>query len=99
MNAGIPDTGRQAAHTILDAVSALELNAGQQENVDAMNHALTRLNESGAMHLLADGRIDANDLVGGTLVLVHELVLQLAKERGVGVADVIENTRSSLDQL
>lgn len=99
MSTGIPEAGRIAAHTLLDAVAALQLNAGRQENVDALNLALGRLSEAGAVQMTQNGQIDADDLVGGALVLIHGLVLELARCRGVDVAEVMADARAVVDRL
>ena len=78
----IPDAGRQSAHVILDAVTAWDPSLGiADENNDAMNLALDRLNEiDGAIEVDVDDdedeldvTLDVTNLAGGTIVLVNYL--------------------------
>lgn len=103
----IPDAGRQSAHVILDAVTAWDPSLGiADENNDAMNLALDRLNEiDGAIEVDVDDdedeldvTLDVTNLAGGTIVLVNYLVKQLAQARGEDVHDVIARAREFLDE-
>lgn len=99
--ADIPEVGRLAAHTILDAVSAYELGVEEDANVDVMNLALAKLDEIGAVTATMsddDGlSVDASNLVGGALVTINYLVHQLAQARGVAHEVVVAGAREFLD--
>ena len=99
--ADIPEVGRLAAHTILDAVAGYELGLEEDANTNAMNLALTRLDEIGAVDATTsdDGglAVDVSNLVGGALVTVNYLVHQLAKARSVSPEVVVAGARAFLD--
>jgi hypothetical protein len=98
----IPEGGRQAAHVILDAVSAWDVAASSDANAAAMILALTRMNEVDAVAATLDEddnlSVDASNLLGGAMVSVNWLVEQLAHERGQDKELVIAELRDFLDQ-
>lgn len=98
----IPEGGRQAAHVILDAVSAWDIAASSDANAAAMILALTRMNDVDAVAATVDEddnlSVDASNLLGGAMVSVNWLVEQLAHERGQDKELVIAELRDFLDQ-
>jgi len=97
----IPDAGRQAAHVLLDAVSAWSAEADEAANENAINLAIERLNEIGAVTATLDDQealdVNVSNLVGGTLVTMTWLVRQLSLSAAVDQAEVIVNAREFLE--
>lgn len=97
----IPEGGRQAAHVLLDAVSAWDTAATPGANAAAMTLALTRMNDVEAITALLDEdenlSVDASNLLGGAMVSVNWLLEQLARERGQDKQLVITELRDFLD--
>jgi hypothetical protein len=98
----IPEGGRQAAHVILDAVSAWDTAATSDTNAAAMTLALTRMNEVDAVTVTIDEddnlAIDASNLLGAAMVSVNWLVEQLSHSSGQDKQLVIAQLRDFLDQ-
>jgi hypothetical protein len=100
----MPEPGRQAAHVLLDMVSAFDWdNPDDPANSDAMNLAFQRMNEVGAVKATLNEAdeldLDISDLIGGAAVSVNWLVL-LAAELSDGELtshDVIVRLRDYLD--
>ena len=97
----IPDAGRQAAHVLLDAVSAWSAEADEAANENAINLAIERLAEIGAVTATLDDQealdVNVSNLVGGTLVTMTWLVRQLSLSAAVDQAEVIVNAREFLE--
>ena len=97
----IPDAGRQAAHVLLDAVSAWSAEADEAANENAINLAIERLNEIGTVTATLDDQealdVNVSNLVGGTLVTMTWLVRQLSLSAAVDQAEVIVNAREFLE--
>jgi hypothetical protein len=98
----IPEGGRQAAHVILDAISAWDTSATPDANAAAMNLALKRMNDVDAVKATLDDNenlsLDASNLLGGAMVSVNWLIEQLAHERRSDKRLVISELRDFLDQ-
>lgn len=98
----IPEGGRQAAHVILDAISAWDTAATPDANAAAMNLALKRMNDVDAVKATLDDNenlsLDASNLLGGAMVSVNWLIEQLAHERRSDKRLVISELRDFLDQ-
>lgn len=97
---GIPETGRQAAHVLLDAVSLWD----EKPDPELINRALARLGEIGAVQARGPAAadlegidIDVTHLVGGATVAIKWLVAQLADARGVVESSIISDLRLHLD--
>lgn len=81
----MPEEGRQAAHVLLDVVSAYDNELPEEDpaNAEAMNLALLHLNQVGAVTATFNDdtdevTIDMSNLVGGVAVTLSWLVHQLA---------------------
>ncbi|MCU1443845.1 MAG: hypothetical protein JWQ59_1995 [Cryobacterium sp.] len=98
----IPEGGRQAAHVIIDAVSAWDTAATPDANTQAMNLALNRMNDVDAVRATLDDddnlSLDASNLLGGAIVSMSWLIEQLARERHQDKQLVIAELRDFLDQ-
>jgi hypothetical protein len=98
--ARMPETGRQAAHAFLDALSGGTFVAEGVEAA-AIDLAVERLNEVGAVEATLEGddnlRLDISNLVGGVLTAMTFLVRQLALYAEVDEQEVIIRTREFID--
>lgn len=97
----MPEAGRQAAYVLLDALTGWSDDGEAGADSDAMNLALTRLNEVRAVTATIDDEsdavtIDASNLLGGTLVTMMHLVCALAEATGRDREDVIAAAREFL---
>jgi hypothetical protein len=99
----MPEGGRQAAHVLLDTVSAYDPElADDAKNSAAMDRAFQRMNDVGAVSGTIDDATDVvtlevSPLLGGTIVSMHWLVTQLAHHKGTTREDVIFALREYLD--
>lgn len=96
-----PDLARQAAHVILDGLTAAEPE-GSDSDLDATQLAFTRLLEIDAIELLFDEdneelELDISPLMQGVLLVVGRLVERLAEHSGTSTEDVVAALRGSLD--
>ncbi|THG33020.1 hypothetical protein [Naasia lichenicola] len=98
----MPEIGRQAAHILLDAVIAFESGRDQEDNVVAMNLALQRLDDVGAVDVLTspsgDITLEVSNLAGGAVVALNWLIEQLAFREVTDREVVIARLREFLDQ-
>ncbi|RIX26479.1 hypothetical protein [Amnibacterium setariae] len=97
----IPEAGRLAGHVLLDAVAAWDPSAELEVNGRALNLALERLGEIGAVEVHVDNaarsiQTDASNLVGPAVQLLLHAV-QLAALRGPSEQVVIADLRRGLD--
>ncbi|MEJ7846001.1 MAG: hypothetical protein WKF93_10180 [Acidimicrobiales bacterium] len=94
----MPDPGRLAAHVLLDGVVAFDPGA---ESGGATDLALQRLMEVGAVSATMDDAdhldLDAEPLLGGTLVLLSFLVRQLSLYAEVDPLEVVAEARRFID--
>jgi hypothetical protein len=94
---------RRTAHAILDAVSAFDAGATDNENHDAMGLAAVRLQETGAVTVAFEGTvrvtIDATPLAEAALLLTMALVRRLAQTTGKADEVVVAEVRELLDDL
>ncbi|ABK05658.1 hypothetical protein Arth_4489 (plasmid) [Arthrobacter sp. FB24] len=97
---GIPETGRQAANVLLDAVSLWD----EKPDPELINRALARLGIIGAVQARGPAAadlqgidIDVTHLVGGATVAIKWLVAQLAAARGVEESSIISELRHHFD--
>lgn len=101
--ADIPDPGRQAAHVVLDAVSAWAMEEDDRTNANAAQLAIQRLNEVDAVSATLDDdnelHLDISNLLGGVMVTMKYLVRQLSLCADVDEHQVIVTTREFLDRL
>ncbi len=97
----MPEVGRQAAHILLDAVTAFESGRADEDNVVAMNLALQRLDDVGAIGATTartgEITLDVSNLAGGAVVSLNWLIEQLAFRDGSDPQAVIARLRSFLD--
>lgn len=97
----LPESGRQAAHVLLDVVSAWD-HADTAGWAERANLALRRLNDVGAVNTTVDasGRVtvDVGNLVGGAAVALHRLVAEVATVTSRDQDDVVIGLREFLDQ-
>ena len=98
----IPEAGRLAGHVLLDAVAAWDPQAPLEVNGRALNLALERLGEIGAIEVDFDEAArrlttDASNLVGPAVQLLLHAV-QLAALRGPSEQVVIADLRKGLDE-
>ena len=97
------DKARQAAHVILDGLSAVDPEQpDSQANVDAMELAFAKLLEIEAIELLYDEdeeelELDVSPLMEGVLLVVRRLVAELAERTGTSPEDVVAGVRTHLD--
>jgi hypothetical protein len=92
-----PDLVRQAGHIILDGVTAADV-----DNDDAMQAAFGRLLEIEAIEVTMDEdegelELDISPLMSGVLLVVGELVDELAARDGVTAEDVLARIRTRID--
>ena len=98
-----PEKARQAAHVILDGLSAVDPDQpDSQANVDAMELAFAKLLEIEAIELLYDEdeeelELDVSPLMEGVLLVVRRLVAELAARTGTSPEDVVADVRTHLD--
>ena len=99
----MPEAGRQAAHVLLDTVTAFDPDLGEDDrNGAAMNLAHERLNEVGAAEATYNDdtdqvTIDITGLLGGAVVTIHWLTLLVAEVAGISQEDVIVKAREFID--
>ena len=100
----IPETGRQAAHLLLDAASSWDWqdhDNNDEAYVARANLALQRLNDVGAVSgtLLDDDtlELDATPLVGAAVLSIHWLAGHLAASMKVDKLEVYARLRAFLD--
>jgi len=100
--AEMPEVGRQAAHILLDAVTAFEAGRADEDNVVAMNLALQRLDEVGAIGATTartgEITLEVSNLAGGAVVSLNWLIEQLAFREGSDPQAVIARLRDFLDR-
>jgi hypothetical protein len=98
----MPEGGRQAAHVLLDAVSAWSADADAATNASVVQLAIERLNEIGAVTATldeADGlHVNITNLVGGALVTMTWLIRQLSLTATAERDEVIVTAREFLDE-
>jgi hypothetical protein len=92
-----PELVRQAGHIILDGVLAADV-----DNEDAMELAFGKLLEIEAIEVLMDEdegelELDISPLMSGVLLVVGELVDELAETQGVSAEDVLARIRTRID--
>ena len=92
-----PDLVRQAGHIILDGITAADV-----DNDDAMELAFGKLLEIEAIEVTMDEdegelELDISPLMSGVLLVVGELVDELAERDGVSAEDVLARIRSRID--
>ena len=88
---------RRAGHIILDGVTAAEV-----DNDDALEIAFGRLLEIEAIEVTMDEEegqleLDISTLMGGVLLVVSELVAELAQRDGTGTDEVLARIRSRIE--
>ena len=96
---------RQAAHVMLDMVSAFDDDLGEDPlNPNAMNLAFQRMNEVEAVTATRDDEtgelhLDASPLIGANAVAINWLVLMCAQlsDGRLTKPDVIANLREFID--
>jgi hypothetical protein len=92
-----PELVRQAGHIILDGVTAADV-----DNDDAMELAFGRLLEIDAIEVLMDEdegelELDISPLMSGVLLVVGELVEEIAERDGSTAEDVLARIRTRID--
>ncbi|GAA1448848.1 hypothetical protein [Leifsonia poae] len=98
----VPESGRQIAHVLIDAVMAYDADGDDTQNARAVSLALETLGDLGAVtvttHPDADTvRVDASDLLGATIVSMLWLVDQLAEATGSSEEEVAAALREFMD--
>ena len=91
------EIARQAGHVVLDGVTAFDI-----EETRAMEAAFGKLLEIGAIEVRVDEaaeelELDISPLLSGTMLVVRELVDELARRDGVDHEDVLATIRTRLD--
>lgn len=101
MTSPLPEQGRQAAHIMLDCMSAWDKSAADDTNTAALNLALARLNDVEAvvatMHDDDTLDLDIDYLAGGVLVSMLWLVTRLAEARDVDRSEIVADLREFID--
>lgn len=92
-----PEVVRQAGHIILDGITAADV-----ENDNAMELAFGKLLEIEAIEVLMDEdegelELDISPLMSGVLLVVGELVDELAEAQGISSEDVLAKIRTRID--
>jgi hypothetical protein len=92
-----PELVRQAGHIILDGITAADV-----DNDDAMELAFGRLLEIEAIEVTMDEtegelELDISPLMSGVLLVVGELVEELAERDGTSAEDVLARIRTRID--
>ena len=100
----IPESGKKAAHIVLDMVSAFDPDGDDERNTAAMNLAFHRMNEVGAVTATFDEEantldVDGSNMMGGLSVLVMWLVTRTADLSGVTKHDVIVKAREFVNEV
>ena len=91
------ETVRQAGHVILDGVTAIDVNSA-----DAMEIAFGKLLEIEAIEVSIDEEqgeleLDISPLMGGVMLVVRQLVAELARRDGSSPEDVLAIMRTRID--
>ncbi|WP_182525178.1 hypothetical protein [Nocardioides dongkuii] len=91
------DLARKAGHIILDGITAADV-----ENEDAMEIAFGRLLEIEAIEVTMDEdegelELDISPLMNGVLLVVGQLVSELAQRDGTSTEDVLAQIRTRID--
>lgn len=99
-----PEPGRQAAHVLLDAVSAAVHEDPSSAPVDLAYQRLMQIDGAVqvAVHNPGPGeplavRLDLSNLLGASLITIRILAERLAAAEGRDVADIIVETREFID--
>lgn len=92
-----PELVRQAGHIILDGITASDV-----DNEDAMELAFGRLLEIDAIEVTMDEdegelELDISPLMSGVLLVVGELVEEIAERDGTSAEDVLARIRTRID--
>ena len=98
--APMPEVGRQAAHVLLDAVSVFDPEGSHATNTTAVNLAVERLDQVGAVtttHGRHGVEVDPSPLVGGSIVSMNWLVSLAADLAHKDPAYIIVGLRAFLD--
>lgn len=95
-------SARQAAHVLLDAISAWQDDATDDVNARTLNLATARLGEIDCVTATVDDNgdleaVDVSQLVGATLVLLRLLVGALAEAKQVDREVVVGIVRDYVD--
>lgn len=99
-----PEPGRQAAHVLLDAVSAAMHEDQRAAPVDLAYQRLMQID--GAVQVTVDDpgpgeplnvQLDLSNLLGASLITIRILAERLAASEGRDVADIIVETREFVD--
>jgi hypothetical protein len=100
----MPEPGRQAAHILIDMVSAFDPDSpNDQSNSDAMNLAFLRMQEIGAVNATLNEAdqldLDVSNLIGGAVTSLHWLAMFAAEMSDGRLTrdDVIVRLRDYLD--
>ena len=88
---------RQSGHVVLDGVTAIDVNS-----TDAMEIAFGKLLEIEAIEVTIDEEkgeleLDISPLMGGVMLVVRELVTELARRDGSSTEDVLATMRTRID--
>lgn len=96
----MPPVGREAAHVLLDAVSAYSGGATDEANIAAMDLALRRLHDIGAVDVEErDGvtGVDVSNIVGPSVVMLYWLARTAAQGTEEDELGVIARLREFVD--
>jgi hypothetical protein len=97
------DAGRQAAHVLLDTVSAVDKDADYMSNATAIQLAFQRMQDVGAITATVkdeaggDLRLDVSPLVGASLISMNWLINVAARHAEREPADIVVGLREYLD--
>jgi hypothetical protein len=100
---GIPEPARSAAHVLIDAVMAYEVDEEDDDaNIAAMDLALTRLGEIHAVTVVRSDvddsvEVDATNLAAPAVLSMMWLMDQLADATGSSREEIAAGLREFLD--
>ena len=91
------EIARQAGHVILDGVTAIDVNSSE-----AMEIAFGKLLEIEAIVVSIDEdegelELDISPLMGGVMLVVRQLVTEIARRDGSSQEDVLAIIRTGID--
>jgi hypothetical protein len=97
------NSGRLAAHVLLDVASAYAADDIDESNEQAMELAVERLHEVGCVTVTLDDVadtvvVDISDLAGGTVLLISALLDRVERVTGLSREVIINQTREIIDQ-
>lgn len=101
--APIPNTGRLAAHTLIDALSAHDTNVSQERSDAAVQLALQRLKDIGAVEVTYDQAtesvaVNISHVVSPAIIAMLWLATRLSEATGVSEEEIYAEMREYFDE-